>query len=69
MLATALGGCAESVGNEPASPLTNRPVIAFSRFAPPQPTVDTIQVVKPESLATRSEAKRITRTALTAVGR
>ena len=73
VLATALGGCAESVGNEPASvPSINRPTIALSRFiAPPEPElgVDASKVAKSESLRTQAEAKRTSRTAFNAMTR
>jgi len=50
VVAAALGGCAESIGSEPASPPSmNRPSIALSRFATPAPGMDNFQMVmKPE---------------------
>jgi len=62
VLATALGGCAESVGNEPASaPTMSRPALELTRFSPrvleEQPNV---QIAKVEPVESRSEAKHQT---------
>jgi hypothetical protein len=66
VLATALGGCAESVGSEPASaPLMSRPALELSRFSPrvldPEPT--SAIVAKAEPVETHNEVKRTIRTA------
>jgi hypothetical protein len=58
VLSAALGGCAESVGNEPASFASiNRPSIALSRFAAPQSEPDAFQALKTESVASRPDTK------------
>ena len=59
VVAAALGGCAESVGNEPASPTANRPSIALSRFVAPQQEPVNFQSVKRESSIARVNAKRV----------
>jgi hypothetical protein len=55
VVAAALGGCAESVASEPASPTSlNRPSIALSRFASPAPGADTfVMVMKTEQAKSR----------------
>jgi hypothetical protein len=63
VLATALGGCAESIGSEPANaPIMTRPIVALSRYAPPVAS-EPPQVVKVETVASRTELKHQTRTA------
>jgi hypothetical protein len=56
---TALGGCAESVGSEPASfPSEHRPVAFLSRQPVIPPVVEErIQVAKVDLVATRTDAK------------
>jgi hypothetical protein len=64
VLATGLGGCAESVGNEPASFAVNRPSIALSRFVSPQlENADSFQMLKGESAA-RAEPKHTFKSAV-----
>jgi hypothetical protein len=66
VLATALGGCAETVGNEPASyAASTRPTIALSRFAAPlQEPTDSFQSLKTESVSSRTEARRVFKSAV-----
>jgi hypothetical protein len=46
MLAITLGGCAETVASEPASPsYMNRPSIELSRFQTPSREADSFQMV------------------------
>ena len=62
-LATALGGCAESVGNEPASfPSEHRPVAFLSRGPIITPVMeDRAPATKVEAIATRTEPKHSAR--------
>jgi hypothetical protein len=61
VLAAALGGCAESLG-QPASAETNRPLIALSRFQAPQAEPESASMLtKVESPAPRTEVKRTVR--------
>jgi hypothetical protein len=66
VLGAMVGGCAESVGNEPASFASNqRPVAFLSRPTPfPMVRVDEVRAVKVDAIAQqRSETKHATRTA------
>ena len=59
VLAAAIGGCAESVGNEPASFPSQQRSVAFSQRIVPLPPVtgDEYQVMKTDSLASRTDSK------------
>jgi hypothetical protein len=63
VLASALGGCAESVG-QPASAEGVRPMIAMSRFQAPNPELESTQAfMKTEVQQPRSE-KRMAKSAV-----
>jgi hypothetical protein len=63
VLATALGGCSESVGSVPANaPIMTRPALELSRFSPR--VLDTegssnVQIAKAEPIEVRAEGKRV----------
>lgn len=59
VVAAALGGCAESVGGEPASfPNEHRPVAFLTRSPlPPLVTEDRPQVARVDSPASRTDSK------------
>ena len=59
LFAAAIGGCAESVGNEPASfPSEQRPVAFISRVTPaPTVTEDHQVVTKVDAVASRTDSK------------
>ncbi len=61
VLATALGGCAESMGAAPANTESNRPLIALSRFEVPAPELVAPPAKSDASVARFETAKRVAR--------
>jgi hypothetical protein len=64
VVAAALGGCAESVGNTPATFVREPRPVAFLERTAPLPMVrdeDNLQLSRTSSLAPRADAKRFAR--------